>query len=173
MFAAGNIMQWLPSLMKKYDLPAWANESMAPVFIIYGLASGLNYLMLKNFIFMGEITTDYNKIKKEKSNLSRKLTANTKKLDQKSQECDTYRKKWLSLQDDCKRHIDEKEKLTCEIADLELTLQALNGTMLSQMKKYSELKRKSEGSDKQYNTHETASGNNSQNLQEYAHMIKQ
>ncbi|PUW12503.1 hypothetical protein AUN02_02935 [Cronobacter sakazakii] len=172
MFFAGNTAKWLPQQLESLGLPDWVHANVAPILIVYGLASGINFLILKKFVFEKEIASDYQALKKEKRNLCREGTKKDKLIKKKTEECNHLNEKYSKLKIICDQLQAKIIELKSEVESLENSIEIVYGQMHDQVKRYGALKRQSEVKGKQYNPQDTSSGAISDDLQQYNTFVK-
>lgn len=100
MFLASNVAEWLPSVLTFIHSANWIIASLTPKIIVYSLASSLNVLMLKKWVYEDEINSDAKKYRKkhrdsrkEVRELEKKIVSKDKSIESKNKTIETQKDK--------------------------------------------------------------------------------
>jgi len=154
MFIASNISSWLPGVLMEIKSPNWVIESQAPIFILYGLASSINMLMLKKFVFEKEINSDFSKNKKELRIAKAALVKKEKEVAEHCKKLNKSEKERELLQGQCSKNQSEISNLRLEISTLQISVDGLHGSLLLQIKRHASLKAEQDKGGQQYNDYD-------------------
>jgi len=142
MFMASNVINWLPSLLESLNLPDWVVSGAAPNFIIYSLASAINMVILKKFVFEDEIQSEFKTNKKNLKSSRTLLTKANNALDENQKALDKLKRKNSALE---RQEVESKKNINdmChEIDVLQAIIEQLNANSISISKRYLVLKAK-------------------------------
>lgn len=158
MFIASNVSSWLPGVLIQVHSPSWVIESQAPIFILYGLASGLNMLMLKRFVFEKEINADFSQNKKQLRIARTTLSKKVREIKNKEKELEKVKNERDGLKSQCSKQQSEMATMSTEIETLQISVEGLHGSLLSQIKRHASLKAEQNKESQQYNDYEKSDG---------------
>ncbi|NWA73824.1 hypothetical protein HX775_18120 [Serratia proteamaculans] len=154
MFIASNISSWLPGVLTEAKVPDWVINSQSPIFILYGLASGLNMLMLKKFVFEKEINSEFSQNKKQLKLAKTTLSKKERELKDKEKEFESVTREVNEFRARCSKQQSEISTLNIEVETLQISVDGLHGSLLSQIKRHASLKAERNKDTQQYNTYE-------------------